>query len=76
MIRINYLWPWEKRRIVKKISKQIEKEYRKKVKNVNWNYTGDTECSLYVYLEDGKELYVRFDIKIGKILTILDDLSF
>lgn len=76
MIRINIVFPWEKKRIVEKISPQIEKKYSQKVKKVEWNYTGDKVCSLYVYLEDGKPLYLRIDIDMVKILTITEDMSF
>ena len=76
MIRINILFPWEKRRIIKKILPKIEKEYNKKVKRTTWNDTGSTECSFYVILEDGKPLYIRVDLDTYEILTICEDMSF
>lgn len=76
MISINYLWPWEKRRIIKKISPEIEKEYKKKVKSTTWNHTGNDVCSLYVFLEDDKPLYIRVDLDTYEILTISEDMSF
>lgn len=76
MIRINIVFPWEKRRIIKAISPQIEEKYEKKVKNTEWNHTGNDVCSLYVFLEDDKPLYIRFDLVAYEILTISEDMEF
>lgn len=76
MISINYLFPWEKKRIIKKITPKIEEEYKKKVKNTEWNHTGNDVCSLYVFLEDDQPLYIRVDLDTYEILTISEDMSF
>lgn len=76
MIRINILFPWEKRRIIKEISPEIEEKYKKKVKKMEWNHTGNDVCSLYVFLEDDKSLYIRVDLNTYEILTISEDMSF
>lgn len=76
MIKINYLWPWEKKRIKQKVTEEIEEEYNQKVKNITWNHTGNEIASLYVYLKDGKQLYIRFDIDWFEIKTISEDMEF
>lgn len=76
MISINILFPWEKRRIIKKISPEIEKKYNKKVKRTIWNDTGSTVCSFYVILEDDVYLYVRVDLYTYEILTICKEMLF
>lgn len=74
MIRINIVFPWEKRRIIKEISSEVEKKYKQKVKVAIWNYNGDKIACLYIFLED-KTLYIRFDLDTNKIVTMCEDLS-
>lgn len=76
MISINILFPWEKKRIIKKITPQIEEKYNRKIEEVSWNHTGDEVTSMYVYLEDDQPLYIRVDLRKYEILTISEDMSF
>lgn len=77
MIRINILFPSEKRRIQNQIATEVEKKYRKGVKSLYWNHVGDEKVSLYVFLEDYTPLFVTAEInRVVDTLTICEDMSF
>lgn len=77
MIRINILFPSEKKRIVKEISEEIKKKYNKDLTRFDFQHVGDEKVYLYVFLEDGTPLYITAEIgRIANTMTICDDMSF
>ena len=77
MIKINILFPSEKRRIIEEISKKIKSEYNEDVKSFNFQHVGDEKVYLYVFLEDDTPLYVTAEMnRVSDSMTINDDMSF
>jgi len=77
MISINILFPKEKKRIIKEISEEIKKKYKKDVNDYQFTHVGDQKVYLYVYLEDGTPLYITARLTdIAGSMTIEDDMSY
>lgn len=76
MIRINFLFPSEKRQIKKIISKEIKKRYQKNITAFTFTHVGDEKIYLYAILEDDTVLYITAEIgRIVNTMTICDDMS-
>ncbi len=77
MIKINILFPREKKRIIGEISEEIKKRYNKEVKRVKFNHVGDEKVYLYAFLEDETPLYITAKIdRVVDTMTISEDMSF
>lgn len=77
MIRINILFPSEKKRILAEIACIIKKRYNRSVKNFHFEHVGDEKVYLYAVLEDGTPLYITATIdRIADTMTICEDMSF
>ena len=77
MININFLFPWEKRRIKVEVAKKIMDKYNKKVVKYEFHHVGEEKVFLYVYLEDGKILFITAEyFDIAGSMTFCEDMSF
>jgi len=78
MININILFPNERRRIKRKVEKEIKKQYNRGVRSFYFSHIGDEKITMYVFLKDGTPLYITMRI-IGNMIcdmTISEDMSF
>jgi len=78
MISINILFPSEKKRIKREVSRAVEEKYNRGVKSIRFRHVGDERIHMHVFLEDGTPLYASAQIyrKIICNLTISEDMSY
>ena len=66
-----------KRRIKDEIAKKIMDKYNKKVVKYEFHHVGEEKVFLYVYLEDGKILFITAEyFDIAGSMTFCEDMSF
>lgn len=81
MIRINVLFPRDKKRIEQAISKAVEKKYKASVKKFHFSKMLGILVLYYVELEDDRSIEVRVSLGLERNITIdkivfSEDLSF
>lgn len=76
MISVNILFPNEKKRIIKEITKKIKSDYNEDIKSFKFQHIGSEKVYLYIFLENGASLYITAEINnVFDSITICNDMS-